>query len=161
MRFVISLVRNNFGRRDAARPPVSSTKANFLNLQPPLPNDKTSTNNDIMSFEKFSERLRTLQESNTQLKTLIDRLANLEFQPGSIPLDDDEDNVKTELVSEITHIVSEGKIEAAELQDRVGRFSREGLGKNEQEKVELQRGVQRAVQELKEYVGSVKWSIIV
>lgn len=113
-----------------------------------------------MSFEKLSERLQILQESNAQLKTLIDRLASIEFQPGSIPLDDDEDNVKTELVSEITHTVNEGKVEALELQDRVARFSREKLESNEQEKLELQRGVQRAVQELKEYVYNTKGSFV-
>jgi len=113
-----------------------------------------------MSFEKLSERLQILQESNAQLKTLIDRLASIEFQPGSIPLDDDEDNVKTELVSEITHTVNEGKVEALELKDRVARFSREKLESNEQEKLELQRGVQRAVQELKEYVYNTKGSFV-
>jgi len=105
-----------------------------------------------MSFEKLSERLHILQESNAQLKALIDRLANIDFQPGSIPLEDDDDNVKAELVSEITETVNEGKVEAVELQDRVGRFCKEGLGNNEQEKAELQRGVQRALHELKEYV---------
>lgn len=105
-----------------------------------------------MSFENLSEHLRVLQESNAQLKTLIDRLANIEFQPGSIPLDDDEDNVKTELVSEITLTVNDCRTEALELQDRLARLKREVVGNNEQEKAELHRGVQRAVQELKEYV---------
>jgi len=60
-----------------------------------------------MSFESISERLIALQDSNAQLKELIDRLANIKFQPGSIPLDDDEDNVMTELTSEIQQTVRE------------------------------------------------------
>ena len=68
--------------------------------------------------------------------------------------------MKTELVSEITHTVNEGKVEALELKDRVARFSREKLESNEQEKLELQRGVQRAVQELKEYVYYTKGSFV-
>ena len=60
-----------------------------------------------MSFESISERLTALQDSNAQLKELIDRLANIKFQPGSIPLDDDEDNVMTELTSEIQQTVRE------------------------------------------------------
>lgn len=60
-----------------------------------------------MSFETVSERLTALQESNAQLKDLIDRLATIRFQPGSIPLDDDEDNVMTELTTEIQQTIKE------------------------------------------------------
>lgn len=54
-----------------------------------------------MSFQSLSDRLSELQETNAQLKSLIDRLTNLKFQPGSIPLDDEEGNVMTELSAEI------------------------------------------------------------
>jgi len=54
-----------------------------------------------MSFQTLSERLTALQESNAQLKELIERLATIKFQPGSIPLYNEEGNVITELTSEI------------------------------------------------------------
>ncbi|KAG9242129.1 protein transport membrane glycoprotein-like protein Sec20 [Calycina marina] len=115
-----------------------------------------------MSFAKISERLLMLQENNEQLRTLIDRLATITFQPGSIPLDDDEDNVKTELISEITQTVIESKAEVEELQDRAERLKRlvGGDEETDREREEVQRGVQRAVAELRELeIGSRKAQI--
>ncbi|RQM06947.1 hypothetical protein DH86_00000069, partial [Scytalidium sp. 3C] len=48
-----------------------------------------------------------LQESNTQLKELIDRLADLKFQPGSVPLDNEDGNIMTELAGEIQQMLKE------------------------------------------------------
>lgn len=60
-----------------------------------------------MSFQAVSERLSALQESNEQLKTLIARLATMKFQPGSIPLENDEDNVLNELRGEISQMIKD------------------------------------------------------
>jgi protein transport protein SEC20 len=79
-----------------------------------------------MSFEVISERLTALQDSNTQLKDLIDRLATIRFQPGSIPLDDDEDNVMTELTSEIQQTLREVEEDWESLEEDVLDLSSKG-----------------------------------
>lgn len=103
-----------------------------------------------MSFEVVSERLRVLQESNTQLKDLIERLANLKFQPGSIPLDEEEDNAKVELTAEIHQIIKDQEEDLTILQEDVidldfGRSD----GELQQQKSLLDRGVKKAKGELK------------
>lgn len=68
-----------------------------------------------MSFEALQERLAALQETTAQVQELIDRLAALDFQPGSVPLpvgsgngdDADDENVATELSAEINQILRE------------------------------------------------------
>ncbi|POS86358.1 hypothetical protein EPUL_000570, partial [Erysiphe pulchra] len=69
-----------------------------------------------MSIENFSEKLKALQETNSQVHELIDRLANIKFQPGSVPLsdsggsyndDDGDDGVLSELVAEILQMIKE------------------------------------------------------
>lgn len=67
-----------------------------------------------MSFDALQERLTTLQETTSQVKDLIGRLAKLDFQPGSVPLpqhgatdDDDDENVATELSAEINQTLRE------------------------------------------------------
>lgn len=70
-----------------------------------------------MSIHNFPEKLKALQESNTQVHELIDRLANIEFQPGSVPLSDSlgvynndndgDDGVLSELVAEILQMIKE------------------------------------------------------
>ncbi|KAH7124013.1 Sec20-domain-containing protein [Dendryphion nanum] len=58
---------------------------------PPLPsNTQTLTN-----------RLNTLSESNRSVLQLIQRLAKLDFQPGSIPLNTEEGDARLELGAEI------------------------------------------------------------
>ncbi|KAH8602595.1 hypothetical protein B0O99DRAFT_3458 [Bisporella sp. PMI_857] len=105
----------------------------------------------MMSFERLSERLLALQESNAQLKELIDRLANIKFQPGSVPLDNDDDNVKTELLSEIHQISKEQDEDLTGLQATILGLRRKARsGSDEQEIAELDRGVERAIQELKQ-----------
>jgi protein transport protein SEC20 len=103
-----------------------------------------------MSFQIVSERLKVLQESNLQLKDLIDRLANLKFQPGSIPLDEEEDNVKVELTAEIQQIIKDQEEDLTILQEDVidldfGRSDRE----SQQQKALLDRAVKKAIEELK------------
>jgi protein transport protein SEC20 len=106
-----------------------------------------------MSFQIVSDRLKALQESNALLKELIDRLANLKFQPGSVPLDDDENNVKVELTSEIHQLIKDQDEDLAILQEDVTdiEVGRSG-GELEQQKVLLDSGVKKAREELKAYV---------
>ncbi|CAN8099586.1 unnamed protein product [Discula destructiva] len=81
-----------------------------------------------MSFDALQERLTTLQETTSQVKDLIDRLAKLNFQPGSVPLpqnggtdddddDDDDENVATELSAEIHQTLREEEEELELLQE--------------------------------------------
>jgi protein transport protein SEC20 len=54
-----------------------------------------------MSFQTIQERLEALQETTKQVEELIFRLANIKFQPGSIPLDTEDGDISAELSSEI------------------------------------------------------------
>ncbi|EOO01935.1 putative sec20 domain-containing protein [Phaeoacremonium minimum UCRPA7] len=79
-----------------------------------------------MSFEALQERLAALQDTTSQLKELIDRLANLKFQPGSVPLsssisslDEKESNVATELGAEINQILREEEEDLELLQEEI------------------------------------------
>lgn len=106
-----------------------------------------------MSFEDVSQRLNELQESNRQLRDLIERLATLKFQAGSIPLKDEEDNsVVGELKSEIQQIIREQFDDFAILEEDVEDLkqvtrSSELLA----QKSDLEQAVQRAEKELKGY----------
>lgn len=89
----------------------------------------------MASFEKLQDRLTALQETTNQVKELIQRLATIKFQPGSVPLpksisstnlaDDndpdysDENNVATELTAEISQILREEEEEVELLQEEV------------------------------------------
>lgn len=73
-----------------------------------------------MSFEGLQERLAALQETTTQLQELIDRLADLKFQPGSVPVDTSEEgSVSGELGAEITQLLRDGEDENELLQEEV------------------------------------------
>ena len=73
-----------------------------------------------MSFEGLQERLSALQETTSQLKELIDRLADLKFQPGSVPLDTSEDgSVSGELSTEIVSLLRDGDDEKELLLEEV------------------------------------------
>lgn len=106
-----------------------------------------------MSFEGLQERLTVLQETTSQLKELIDRLQNLHFEPGSVPLGADEDNVASELSTEIGQILREEEEELELLQEEVEdiRGGRAG-SEAEHTKVRLKDGVQRLKDELKRSV---------
>ena len=103
-----------------------------------------------MSFEKLSESLHTLQESNATLKELIDSLANLNFQPGSVPLDDDEDNMKTEILSDIHQTIKDQNDDFEVLQQGCKSYIRRlPKGEDRVRAEELGRGAERAMQELR------------
>lgn len=104
-----------------------------------------------MSFEALHERLTALQETTSQLQELIDRLANLKFQPGSVPLgNDDENNVAAELSAEINQILREEEEDLELLQEEVTdlRSGRPG-SEAEHNKARLKAGATRLDGELK------------
>lgn len=104
-----------------------------------------------MSFEALHERLTALQETTAQLQELIDRLAKLKFEPGSVPLgSDDENNVAAELSAEINQILREEEEDLELLQEEVTdlRSGRPG-SEAEHNKVRLKDGLARLAGELK------------
>ena len=109
-----------------------------------------------MSFQTISERLAALQESNEQLKELIERLATIKFQPGSIPLDNDEGNVMTELTSEIHQTLRDQDEDLELLQEDVNDLDTGRQGSElEVQKDRLDLAVKRAIKELKGYASGV------
>ncbi|KAF5542917.1 transport membrane glycoprotein Sec20 [Fusarium phyllophilum] len=97
-----------------------------------------------MSFEGLQERLTALQETTTQLKELIDRLATLKFQPGSVPLTTDEESSESgELSAEITSTLRDGEEEHELLQEEL-----EFLRGAEHDKDRLKEGVEKIGKEL-------------
>ncbi|RBA16321.1 hypothetical protein FPRO05_11656 [Fusarium proliferatum] len=97
-----------------------------------------------MSFEGLQERLTALQETTTQLKELIDRLATLKFQPGSVPLTTDEESSESgELSAEITSTLRDGEEEQELLQEEV-----EFLRGAEHDKDRLKENVEKIGKEL-------------
>ena len=104
-----------------------------------------------MSFDALHERLSALQDTTAQLKELIDRLAHLQFEPGSVPLGaDDEDNVAAELSTEINQVLREEEEDLELLQEEVIdlRSGRPG-SEAEHNKIRLTDGVSRLDRELK------------
>lgn len=97
-----------------------------------------------MSFEGLQQRLAALQETTSQLRELVDRLANLKFQPGSVPLDTTEEgSVSGELSVEIGQLLRDGEDERELLLEEV-----EYLRKDGHEKARLREGVERQGREL-------------
>ncbi|KAJ4297208.1 Protein transport protein sec20 [Collariella sp. IMI 366227] len=105
----------------------------------------------MASFESLQERLAVLQETTTQLRELIDRLANIDFQPGSVPLStSDEDNVATELSTEISQILRDEEEDLELLQEEIIdlRSGRPGSDA-EHRKTRLKEGAARLDSDLK------------
>ncbi|KAJ4271853.1 Protein transport protein sec20 [Fusarium torreyae] len=97
-----------------------------------------------MSFEGLQERLTALQETTTQLKELVDRLATLKFQPGSVPLTTDEESSESgELSVEITSTLRDGEEEHELLQEEV-----EFMRGAEHDKDRLKEGIEKIGKEL-------------
>jgi protein transport protein SEC20 len=104
-----------------------------------------------MSFEALQERLTALQETTSQVKELIDRLAHIKFQPGSVPLSaSDDDNVATELSVEINQILREEEEDLELLQEEIVdlRSGRPG-SEAAHNKTRLKDGAARLEEELK------------
>ncbi|KAI0489625.1 Sec20-domain-containing protein [Xylaria cf. heliscus] len=71
-------------------------------------------------FADLQDRLNVLQDATNQLKELIHRLANFDFQPGSVPLGaTDDDHVGSELGSEINQVLREQEEELELLQEEI------------------------------------------
>ncbi|KAI0196179.1 Sec20 domain-containing protein [Xylaria flabelliformis] len=71
-------------------------------------------------FADLQDRLNVLQDATNQLKELIQRLANFDFQPGSVPLGAaDDDHVGSELGSEINQVLREQEEELELLQEEI------------------------------------------
>ncbi|RWA14568.1 hypothetical protein EKO27_g539 [Xylaria grammica] len=101
-------------------------------------------------FIDLQDRLNVLQDATNQLKELIYRLANFDFQPGSVPLGaSDDDNVGSELSSEINQILREQEEELELLQEEIidVRPGRSG-GVLQHDKDRLKDGAERLEQEL-------------
>lgn len=97
-----------------------------------------------MSFQGLQNRLSALQETTAQLRDLVDRLASLRFQPGSVPLDvSEEDSVSGELSGEISRLLKQGE-EDAELLGEEAEYLR-----LEEEREDVKEGVARVQRELK------------
>lgn len=106
----------------------------------------------MASFESLQERLTALQETTSQLRELIDRLANIQFRPGSVPLSaSDEDNVATELSTEIGQILREEEEDLELLNEEIIdlRSGRPGSDA-EHRKTRLKDGAHRLQTELKD-----------
>lgn len=111
-----------------------------------------------MSFDALQERLAALQETTAQVKELIDRLATLNFQPGSVPLgngnddddDDDDENVATELSAEINQILREEEEDLELLVEELAdlRGGKEG-SEAARRKERLREGVERLEKDVK------------
>lgn len=105
-----------------------------------------------MSLQALQERLTALQTTTKQVEELTYRLANIKFQPWSIPLDDEDDDVSAELSSEIHQTLKE-QAEDLELLDQEVQDLPSGRpgSDRERDKAELSSRVTRAGQELKQY----------
>lgn len=117
-----------------------------------LVNIHIETSRAMSSMDTLQERLAALQETTGQLKELIDRLANIKFQPGSVPLStSDDDNVATELGLEISQILREEEEDLELLHEEIIdlRAGRPGSD-SEHRKTRLREGAQRLEAELKE-----------
>ncbi|KAK4170243.1 protein transport protein sec20 [Cladorrhinum sp. PSN259] len=100
------------------------------------------------SFDTLQERLSALQETTNQLKELINRLATIEFQPGSVPLGSkEEDNVASELSSEIIQILREEEDDLELLQEEI--IDLRTTKQTEQRKARLKETASRLETELK------------
>ncbi|KAI0899351.1 Sec20-domain-containing protein [Annulohypoxylon nitens] len=101
-------------------------------------------------FTDLQDRLAVLQDATNQLKELIDRLANFGFQPGSVPVGvSDDDNVYSELGSEINQILREQEEELELLQEEITDIRPGRPGSDLQhDKVRLKDGANRLEHEL-------------
>lgn len=103
-----------------------------------------------MSFKLVSDRLTALQDTNAQIKQLIERLATLKFQPGSVPLDNDDDNVMAELTADIHQTLKEQEEDFGILQEDVLDLNPGRSGSElELQKEGLDSAVKRAIKELR------------
>ncbi|KAI0172031.1 Sec20-domain-containing protein [Hypoxylon sp. FL1284] len=73
-------------------------------------------------FTDLQDRLAVLQDATSQLKELIDRLANFDFRPGSVPLgagEDDDGGVGAEMGAGINQVLREQEEELELLREEI------------------------------------------
>ncbi|KAI1767669.1 Sec20-domain-containing protein [Hypoxylon sp. FL1150] len=103
-------------------------------------------------FTDLQDRLAALQDATNQLEELIDRLANFDFQPGSVPLGagDNDDNVVAELGAEINQVLREQEEELELLREEIVdiRPAKKPGGELQHDKDRLRDGADRLGQEL-------------
>lgn len=113
--------------------------------------------------QTLTTRLTALTESNKSIGQLIQRLAKLDFQPGSQPLDGEEGDVRVELSAEIHEtlrsIEEELELLRLEVEDVLQQGSRI-LGKRRDSTKESARSrlavlLARLTEDLKSYVSTV------
>ncbi|OTA07436.1 v-SNARE Sec20 [Trichoderma parareesei] len=105
-----------------------------------------------MSLESLQERLTALQETTAQLRDLIDRLAHVEFEPGSVPLTiEEEGSVSGELSAEAGLMLRTG-LEEQQLLCEEAKYLRRGG----HEKERLEDGIERLGSELASYRASLR-----
>lgn len=116
----------------------------------------------MSTFETLQERLTALQETTGQLKDLIERLATLKFEPGSVPLsnsisslantgaDGTTNSEAADLSAEISQVLREEEEDLELLQEEIIdlRSGRPG-SEAEHQKTRLKEGAQRLAAELK------------
>lgn len=116
-----------------------------------------------MSLHDLSARLSALQETTRQVSLLISRLANLKFQPGSVPLDlsDEEDDITSELSSEIHQTLKEQEEDLELLEQEVEDLPEGRPGSQVGvERKQLIEAVERARREVKAYVLFVQFGVV-
>lgn len=110
--------------------------------------------------QTLATRLAALTESNKTARQLIQRLAKLDFQPGSQPLDGDDGDVRLELSAEI-HETLKGIEEELELlrqdvedvlQQGSGPVGKRRNSNRESERSRLAVLLARLTEDLKSYV---------
>ncbi|KAK0618237.1 hypothetical protein B0T17DRAFT_609355 [Bombardia bombarda] len=116
----------------------------------------------MSSFESLQERLTALQETTGHLKELIHRLVTIKFQPGSVPLGrstsslggdiegEEEDNVATEISTEISQVLREEEEELELLREDISGLPTARPGSDAgYRRLRLDEGAQRVEDELK------------
>lgn len=108
--------------------------------------------------QSLTTRLTALAESNKALAQLIQRLAKLDFQPGSQPLDTEEGDVRLELSAEIHDslkgIEEDLELLRQEVEDVIGggnTSARRRESKTEGERSRLAVLLARLTEDLKSY----------
>jgi protein transport protein SEC20 len=112
-----------------------------------------------LTTQALTTRLTALSDSNKAIGQLIQRLAKLDFQPGSQPVNTDEGDVRLELSAEIHDslkgIEEDLELLRQEVEDVVGTgngFGRRRDSKTESEKSRLAVLQARLTEDLKAYV---------
>lgn len=109
--------------------------------------------------QSLSARLNTLSEGNKATLQLVSRLAKLQFQPGSVPLQGDEGDVRAELTGEIHESLKQQEEELELLEQEVRdatEIKEKGNRRRESEKDRERTGlvvkVARVSEDLRQYV---------